>query len=170
VIAEALGSENVPGMVSSIQTFGALIHHHPHIHALVSDRAFTSESEFLLLRKVPTDVYREKVGGIYRPICFKHARRTKSGSSSSMSRIVKVTEEGKVVYRADHTTPMKLPGWRAHPNSRMVSRNYELFDPLDFLAQVTQHIPNKGEHLIHYYGAPAAEFLRRHFTRTSAGE
>jgi hypothetical protein len=28
----------------------------------------------------------------------------------------------------------------------------ELYDPLDFLAEVTQHIPNKGEHQIRYYG------------------
>jgi len=32
------------------------------------------------------------------------------------------------------------------------SDNFEVFDPLDFLAEVTQHIPNKGEHLIRYYG------------------
>ena len=31
-------------------------------------------------------------------------------------------------------------------------RNYQVFDPLDFLASVTQHIPNKGEHQIRYYG------------------
>jgi hypothetical protein len=31
-------------------------------------------------------------------------------------------------------------------------RNFEVFDPLDFLAEVTQHIPNKGEHQIRYYG------------------
>ena len=27
-----------------------------------------------------------------------------------------------------------------------------MFDPLDFLAEVTQHIPDPGEHLIRYYG------------------
>jgi hypothetical protein len=27
-----------------------------------------------------------------------------------------------------------------------------VFDPLDFLAEVTQHIPDPGEHLIRYYG------------------
>jgi hypothetical protein len=32
-----------------------------------------------------------------------------------------------------------------------IPRNYEVFDPLDFLAEVTQHIPNKGEHQIGYY-------------------
>jgi hypothetical protein len=31
-------------------------------------------------------------------------------------------------------------------------RNFEVFDPLDFLAEVTQHIPNRGEHQIRYYG------------------
>jgi hypothetical protein len=31
-------------------------------------------------------------------------------------------------------------------------RNYEIYDPLDFLAEVTQHIPNKGEHQIRFYG------------------
>jgi len=31
-------------------------------------------------------------------------------------------------------------------------RNFQIFDPLDFLAEVTQHIPNKGEHQVRYYG------------------
>ena len=33
-----------------------------------------------------------------------------------------------------------------------ISRNYQVFEPLDFLAELTQHIPNPGEHLIRYYG------------------
>jgi hypothetical protein len=33
-----------------------------------------------------------------------------------------------------------------------VARNFQVFEPLDFLAELTQHIPNKGEHLIRYYG------------------
>jgi hypothetical protein len=33
-----------------------------------------------------------------------------------------------------------------------IPRNHENFDPLDFLAEMTQHIPNKGEHQIRYYG------------------
>jgi hypothetical protein len=28
----------------------------------------------------------------------------------------------------------------------------QVFDPLDFLAAVTQHIPDTGEYLIRYYG------------------
>lgn len=33
-----------------------------------------------------------------------------------------------------------------------MARNYQVFDPLDFLAELTQHIPNQGEHLVRYYG------------------
>ena len=31
------------------------------------------------------------------------------------------------------------------------SRNFQVFESLDFLAEVTQHIPDR-EHLIRYYG------------------
>ena len=31
------------------------------------------------------------------------------------------------------------------------NRNFELFDPLDFLAAVTSHVANRGEHLVRYY-------------------
>jgi len=31
-------------------------------------------------------------------------------------------------------------------------RHFQLFDPLDFLPEVTQHIPDPGDHLIGYYG------------------
>ena len=32
------------------------------------------------------------------------------------------------------------------------NRNFEIFDPLDSRAVVTSHIPNRGEHLVRYYG------------------
>jgi len=33
-----------------------------------------------------------------------------------------------------------------------IPRSHEIFEPLDFLAEMTQHVPNKGEHQIRYYG------------------
>ena len=33
-----------------------------------------------------------------------------------------------------------------------MSRNFQVFDVLDFLAEVTQQIPGKGQHLIRYFG------------------
>ena len=39
----------VPGMVAAIQTFGELLHWHPHVHVLLTCGAFTPEGEFLQL-------------------------------------------------------------------------------------------------------------------------
>ena len=33
-----------------------------------------------------------------------------------------------------------------------VARNFQVFDPLDFLAEVTQHIPEPRAHTIRYFG------------------
>jgi len=56
------------------------------------------------------------------------------------------------VYRSEKTD--------CHPFSESASndlrggprRNFQVFDALDFLAELTQHIPDKGEHLVRFYG------------------
>ena len=40
-------------------------------------------------------------------------------------------------------------------------RNFQVFDPLDFLAELTQHIPDQGGHLISRLPAPHPEGSRR---------
>ncbi len=35
---------------------------------------------------------------------------------------------------------------------RVLKRNFEVFPVLDWIAAVTAHIPNKGEHPLRYYG------------------
>jgi Putative transposase len=48
----------VPGVVGAIQTFGQLIHAHPHIHALVSEGVFLPETgAFLPLPKLATEPF-----------------------------------------------------------------------------------------------------------------
>jgi len=47
----------VPGMVGAIQTFGQLIHAHPHIHTLVSEGVFLPDSTFLPLPKLATEPF-----------------------------------------------------------------------------------------------------------------
>ena len=71
----------------------------------------------------------------------------------SLARMVKLTDDGKVMYRASHPhcTRYRMLGKEMDLRPGM-RRNYQVFDPLDFLASVTQHIPNKGEHQIRYYG------------------
>ena len=69
-----------------------------------------------------------------------------------MDRILKITPTGQVVYKAEHDGCRRFPKPASGDLKAGVSRNFQVFDPLDFLAEVTQHIPNTGEHTIRYYG------------------
>ena len=48
----------VPGMVAVIHTFGQLVHFHPHIHAIVTDGAFTPDGRFIPMPVTDTEPYR----------------------------------------------------------------------------------------------------------------
>ena len=70
----------------------------------------------------------------------------------SLSRLVKVTETGQVVYKAEKQSCLAFPDPQGDGLVCGPKRNFQLLDPLDFLAEFTQHIPPKGAHLIRYYG------------------
>ena len=70
----------------------------------------------------------------------------------SLARMVSLTKDGKILYRAAHPNCFPFPLSGDTTLLAGIPRNFEAFDPLDFLAEVTQHIPNKGEHQIRYYG------------------
>ena len=53
-----------------------------------------------------------------------------------------VPEEAKVIYQA---RPCPRPG---SGNGKEV----EVFDALEWLAAICSHVPNKGEHMVRYYG------------------
>ena len=70
----------------------------------------------------------------------------------SLARMVSLIKDGKILYRAAHPNCLPFPLSGDMSLLAGIPRNFEVFDPLDFLAEVTQHIPNKGEHQIGYYG------------------
>jgi len=66
----------------------------------------------------------------------------------SLARVVRLTDDGSVIYRAEQQRCRRFPGpanadLRSGPKS-----NFQIFSALDFLAEVTQHVPDKGEHLV----------------------
>ena len=69
----------------------------------------------------------------------------------SLARMVSVTDDGKILYRASHAN-FSFPISGDNALMRGIPRNFEVFEPLDFLAAVTQHIPDKGDHQINYFG------------------
>ena len=70
----------------------------------------------------------------------------------SLSRLVKVTDTGQVVYKAEKDACQAFPDPRADGLEAGAKRNFQILSPLDFLAEFTQHIPPKGTHTIRYYG------------------
>jgi putative transposase len=70
----------------------------------------------------------------------------------SLSRLVKVTETGQVVYKAEKQACRAFPDQNGDGIASGPKRNFQVLAPLDFLAEFTQHIPAKGSHLIRYYG------------------
>ncbi len=69
-VRRLLGRDDVvPGMVAAIQTFGSLLHLHPHVHVLLTYGAFTSEGQFLELPELDLDrlqtAWQEAVFALY---------------------------------------------------------------------------------------------------------
>ena len=69
-VRRLLGRDDVvPGMVAAIQTFGELLHWHPHFHVLLTCGAFTPQGEFLELRELDLErlqtAWQEAVFALY---------------------------------------------------------------------------------------------------------
>jgi ribosomal protein S27E len=179
----------IPGMIAGIQTFGELINYHPHVHAIATDGAFTSDGTFLCLPKVDKqfllDVWQDKVlqlfvaeGKLNQDTAEPMRHWPHSGFSVdnsvylaphdtaglqrlaeyilrcpfSLARVVRMTKDGSVIYRAEKDHCRRFPGPASRDLRGGPKRNFQVFSALDFLAEVTQHIPDKGEHLVRYYG------------------
>ena len=48
-------------------------------------------------------------------------------------------------------SPTDIVIYRSTLNPK-INRNFEIFDPVDFLATLSQHIPDKGVQMVRYYG------------------
>ncbi len=70
----------------------------------------------------------------------------------SQARMIEVTGQGQVIYKTGDNRLGRLPEAASQDLLAGPKRNFQVFAPRDFLAEVTQHIPEAGEHLIRYYG------------------
>jgi hypothetical protein len=93
----------------------------------------------------------------------------------SLSRLVKVTATGQVIYKAEKDACRAFPDPHRGGLASGPKRNFQILAPLEFLAEFTQHIPPQGAHLIRYYGwySNKARGLRRkqaEVAATASGE
>jgi hypothetical protein len=76
--------------------------------------------------------------------------------------MIEATAAGQVIFKTEHLPAPRLRqagnavGRFPEPGDGELlagpARNFQVFDPLDFPAEVTQHVPDPGSHLVRYYG------------------
>jgi len=70
----------------------------------------------------------------------------------SLARMIRVTDQGQVIYLAEKNAPQRFPKPASENLFGDISRNFQVLDPLDFIAELTQHIPEARRHLVRYFG------------------
>jgi ribosomal protein S27E len=163
------------GVVMAIQTFGEYLNYHPHLHAVVTDGVFTPSGMFYVSPHCDTksleELFRNKVihllikeGLLAQELGLKMLQWKNSGFSvykgSSIHRndshslehlcqyIIRNTfSEDKMTYNPGSATVL----YKSRHNVK-THRNFELFTAADFIAALTQHIPDKSFQLVRYYG------------------
>jgi len=167
----------IPGIALAIQTFGDYAKWHPHIHALVADGLFTESGYFYVMPKVDTrplaEVFRASVLKMLKDegrlddtlinkiLTWRHNSgfsvhnevRIQAGGAKgienlaqyiirntfSLAKVNFVEKTGTVIYRSK----------MSHGGNK---RNFQTFSPMEFIAAVTQHIPERLAQMVRYVG------------------
>jgi len=177
VSASADDNKVKPGAIIAVQTFGELINFNPHLHIIASDGCYNENGDFLsgispnaddltvpFAKAVLKMLKKEKVISlsiINNMSTWEHSGfNVHCGTSVSFSDTGAVERLARYIVRA----PISQERMRYIPKAgspsdagRVVyegktTGRLETFSPLDFLARLVTHIPNKYEQTVRYYG------------------
>ncbi len=169
-------NDGILGMIMVIHTFGDYARFHPHLHAIVADGLFRPNGTFYCLPKRDLkeleEIFRSKVLAMLKAegrisdvlieklMAWHHsgfsvhagnriARDDRDGQKAlaeyilrnafSEQKITYIEDTGKVLYRSAMT----------HGSNK---KNFEVFSAEEFIAAITQHIPDKSFQMVRYYG------------------
>jgi hypothetical protein len=164
-----------PGFILFVQTFGDLVNFHPHIHVLAADGVFAPGGVFRVLPSLPLaaleQAFREAVieylvkeGAIGEALAHQLLQWRYSGFSLDASVRIAADDapgrrqlarymirnpfnHGKMDYR--QTEGMVIYRSKMHVS---LKRNFQLMPGAAWLRLLLDHVPDKGEHLVRYYG------------------
>jgi hypothetical protein len=164
------GSELMPGVIAAIQTFGARINFHPHLHFLVTEGGVDQAG---LFHKVPrfndsrlAEIFtRELLADLVRKqlLSPEWAERLLSWRHTGFnvhSRVrAKTKKEAERVGKYMIRPLLSLERLSLDEREAQVGYRYgkeasevERMDDLEFIARVTSHIPDKGQVTVRYFG------------------
>ncbi len=163
------------GMVMTIHTFGEYMGYNCHLHALVADGLFSDSGMFYVAPKLSTrpleqlfrirvikmlveegplgeEMARKLLSWRHSGFSVHNGKPVKRGDDEGLERVAQYIirnpfSEKKMTYNEQTSTVIYRS--RKHANTK---RNFEVFSAADFIAAITQHIPDKGFQMVRYYG------------------
>jgi hypothetical protein len=155
------------GMVMTIHTFSEYMGYNCHIHALVADGLFTDNGMFYVAPRVSTTpleqlfrvrviqmlveeellapkMARKLLGWKHSGFSVHNGKPLRRDDAAGLERVAQYIirnpfSEQKMVYNAENGTVIYRS--RMHAKTK---RNFEIFSAEEFIAAITQHIPDKG--------------------------
>lgn len=164
-----------PAFFLTLHTYGEYLDFHPHIHALGADGLLDDDGTWHPAPEIPhrvlEELFRTKIFAEllhHKLISPELVARMKSwkhtGFNVDASRTVAPENRAEreqlcqyvlrnpfSVEKITLESPTDTVIYRSKLNPK-INRNFEIFDPVDFLAVLSQHIPDKGVQMIRYYG------------------
>lgn len=172
---EGVHADGTPAVIMSLHTAGDLLNFHPHLHALVLAGVVDSSGTYLEIadidRELLTEFFAEEVYKIFsnRELLSEddiHSMRSWPNSGFSVWIGDAISEESSEqrLFAARYLVrcPLSLErlsilddeivSYAAKEDKDGTEAEPKTFSPLEFLAELSQHIPNTYEQLIRYYG------------------
>ncbi len=167
--------DGCPGVIMAIHTFGDYADFHPHLHALVADGLFTKSGMFYVLpeggMKALEELFRNRViamlvkkqllpverarmllNWVHSGFNVHHSRRIWPKEQKDLESIAQYIIRNP--FAEDKMTVDSSTGLVTYHSKKNIKhkRDYEVFSSIDFIAQITQHIPDTGAQMVRYYG------------------
>ena len=172
--------DGLPGIVMCIHTFGEYLDFHPHLHALVADGLFTRDGLFHVMPEVDIqpleELFRARIitflvekgllpparaemlrGWVHSGFNVYRSRRVAPEERADLERLAQYiirnpfAVEKMQITEANKANPDGSIIYHSGMNPK-IQRNFEVFTPCEFIAAITQHIPDKSFQLVRYYG------------------
>lgn len=179
--SEISGKEVKTGIVVSFQTYGDILKFHPHWHCSILEGGIDGDQFYhvpIYDTKPLCDIFRQKVIRFFTSkglldekmalnlLSWAHSGfsvdnsvRILSGDNKARNNLSQYIARNpyslkKIYYIREKSNVLYLTQYNPH-----IGDNVKLFPVLDFIAELTQHIPPKGKHLIRYYGLYASRTM-----------
>jgi hypothetical protein len=175
LVRRGLGDEVRPGLVVSIATAGDLVQWHPHAHMLTTDGAKTPHGTWQTLPEwdatLLMSLFRQRLlarlvlaHAISPELVKKLLTWRHPGFSAHVGETIAPTDKLRLCDTAAHLVrnPLSLRKivyldgqqavlYRSRMNPSL-GRNFDALDPLEWLARMSDHIPDPGQHRTLFYG------------------